>query len=306
MESLKSFEDLLACFKSKGVRRRAAIVCPDDDHTEYVVRRCVKEHLVDLTLVLDGGESAEFREYLNSPEAAGIATVSCPDSPSAAARGVQIVHDGQADILMKGSLSTDVILRAVIDKNGGNGLIAEGHIMSHLTLVEAPVYHKLFMFSDAAVIPVPGLEDFDAMINYDCKLWRAIGVECPKVALIHFTEKSNPRFQVTTDYQELIARAADNRYGKIDISGPMDVKSACDRESAAIKHIASPVTGNADLLIMPDLEAANTLYKSVSYFGKARMAGLVTGTTSPVVVCSRADSAESKFYSLVLACFNSL
>ena len=177
--------------------------------------------------------------------------------------------------------------------------------MSHITLVDAPVYHKLLMFSDAAVIPNPTLEQFDSMIKYDSQISRKLGVERPKIALIHFTEKINKRYQVTTDYVELIKRAARGEYGDIAVAGPMDVKTACDAESAAIKKIGSEVVGDADVLIMPDLEASNTFYKTVSYFGKARMAGLVTGTIAPVVVASRADSAESKFYSLILACLAS-
>ncbi len=306
MEPLKSFEDLVRRYREKNIRRRAVIVCPDDDHTEYVVRRCAQENIVDMTLILDGGESDGLKSFLNSPEGRDIATVRCEDAASAAREGVRLVHDRHADVLMKGSLSTDVILHAVIDKDGGHGLIEKGHVMSHLTLVEAPAYHKMLMFSDAAVIPQPNLDQFEAMIEYDSKIWRKIGIDCPKVALIHFTEKSNPRFQVTTDYKELIERAAKGRYGDIIISGPMDVKTACDAESARIKHIASPVVGDADLLIMPDLEASNTFYKTVTFFGKARMAGLVTGTTAPVVVSSRADSAESKFFSLILACFASI
>lgn len=306
MEPLKSFEDLLARYRKKNIRRRVAIVCPDDSHTEYVVRRCVSEDIADITLVLDGGESESLKSFLGSDEGRSVHKVSCPDVASAAREGVRIVHDGEADVLMKGSLSTDTILHAVIDKDNGRGLLSKGSIMSHLTLVEAPVYHKMLMFSDAAVIPQPELPQFDAMLGYDCAVLRTIGIDRPKVALIHFSEKTNPRFQVTLDYQQLIARAGEGRYGDIEIGGPMDVKTACDAESAKIKHIASPVTGDADLLIMPDLEAANTFYKTVSYFGKARMAGLVTGTTAPVVVASRADSAESKFFSLILACFATL
>ena len=224
---------------------------------------------------------------------------------AAAREGVRIVHDGEADVLMKGSLTTDVILHAVIDKENNRGLIAPGSVMSHITLVDAPVYHKLLMFSDAAVIPNPTLDQFDSMIRYDSQISRKLGIERPKIALIHFTEKINKRYQVTTDYVELINRASRGEYGDIALAGPMDVKTACDAESAAIKKIGSEVVGDSDVLIMPDLEASNTFYKTVSYFGKARMAGLVTGTIAPVVVASRADSAESKFYSLILACLAS-
>lgn len=301
MKPLRSFEDLLERFRQKAECRRVVIVSPNDDHTEYVVRRCSEENLVKLILVLDGGESEDLLKFCDShPDY--ITTVNCENTIEAAKTGVKIVYDGQADVLMKGSLNTDVILHAVIDKEGGKGLIEKGKVMSHITLTESPAYDKLLMFSDAAVIPNPTLDQFDAMLHYDCDICRSLGIESPKVALIHFTEKVNPRFQVSIDYTILKERAASNSYGDICLDGPMDVKTACDAESAKIKHISSPVVGDADLLIMPDLEASNTFYKTISFFGKARMAGLVTGTTSPVVVSSRADSAESKFYSLILAC----
>lgn len=301
MEPLRSFEDLLERFRQKGECRKVVIVSPNDDHTEYVVKRCAEEDLLKLILILDGGESEDFRKYCENHQNY-ITTVSCENTVEAAMTGVKIVYDGQADVLMKGSLSTDVILHAVIDKEGGKGLIEKGKVMSHITLTESAAYDKLLMFSDAAVIPNPTLEQFDAMLHYDSDICRSLGIEKPKVALIHFTEKVNPRFQICVDYTILKERAALNAYGPICVDGPMDVKTACDAESAKIKHISSPVVGDADLLIMPDLEASNTFYKTISFFGKARMAGLVTGTTSPVVVASRADSAESKFYSLILAC----
>ncbi len=305
MRTFRSFEDLLDRYKAFSERKRVAIVCPADDHTEYVVRRCAEEDLVDLILVLGGDESDDFLAFCRSYSADRIRLVRCADVVAAAREGVRIVHDGEADVLMKGSLNTDTILHAVIDKEGGRGLIERGAVMSHITLVEAPVYHKLLMFSDAAVIPNPTLEQFEAMIGYDCAIARSIGIECPKIALIHFTEKINSRFQVTSDYETLKNMAENGRFGDVSMSGPMDVKTACDIESARIKKIGSDVVGDADILIMPDLEASNTFYKTVSYFGKARMAGLVTGTTAPVVVASRADSAESKFFSVILACIAS-
>lgn len=302
METLRSFEGLLDRYIASGAKQRAAIVCPNDDHTEYVVRRCAENNLVELIILLDGGESDDFKAFCRQFPSERVRLVDCGDTVAAAREGVRLVHDGEAQVLMKGSLNTDTILHAVIDKEGGRGLVKPGHVMSHLTLVEAPVYHKMLMFSDAAVIPFPTLEQFDAMVRYDCDVWRKLGVERPKIALIHFTEKINPKFPVTTDYEELMTRAEAGAYGDVAMAGPMDVKTACDLESARIKKISSDVVGDADVLIMPDLEAGNTFYKTVSYFGKARMAGLVTGTTAPVVVASRADSAESKFFSLILAC----
>lgn len=306
MKTLKSFEDLLEAYKQCGTKCRAVVVCPNDGHTESVVRKCATGGLVDLIVVLDGGETSEFRDFCRKFPDDRLLAVYCDDTASAAREGVKLVREGRAQVLMKGSLNTDVLLHAVIDKEGGNGLIAPGQIMSHVTLVEAPVYHKMLLFSDAAVIPEPNLDQFDAMVRYDCQVCRQIGIECPKIALIHFSEKINGRYGVTTDYKELITRAERGGYGAVEMAGPMDVKTACDLESAKIKKISSKVVGDADVLIMPNLEAGNTFYKTVSYFGKARMAGLVTGTIAPIVVASRADSAESKFYSLILACMASL
>ncbi len=305
MEALKSFEDLVKRYVDRGERKKVAIVCPNDDHTEYVVRRCMEGDLVDLVLMLDGGESKEFINWAKKYPVSKLELVKCTDTVDAARQGVRFVYTGEADVLMKGSLNTDTILHEVIDKQGGRGLLKPGKVMSHLTLVESPVYHKLLMFSDAAVIPNPTLEQFDAMIHYDCDAMRKLGVARPKVALIHFSEKINPRFPVTENYVELINRASQGEYGDAAIGGPMDVKTACDRESAQIKKIESEVVGDTDILILPDLEAGNTFYKTVSYFGKAIMAAMVTGTIRPVVVASRADSAESKFYSLILACMAS-
>lgn len=302
MKPLRSFEDLLERFRQKAVSKRVVIVCPNDGHTEYVVKRCAGEGLVSLILVFDGGEAPEFRRYCESINDGSISIVKCKDTAEAASTAVKIVHDGQADVIMKGALSTDVLLHAVIDKEGGNGLIEKGKVMSHITITESQAYRKLLLFSDAAVIPEPTLEQFDAMLRYDCDICRNLGIEIPKIALIHFSEKVNNRFKICSDYTILKERAATNAYGHVSIDGPMDVKTACDYESAQIKKISSPVVGSADLLIMPNLEAANTFYKTISFFGKARMAGLVTGTTAPVVVSSRADSAESKFFSLILAC----
>lgn len=299
MNSLKSFDEMLSLYESKGRRCKAVIVSPNDDHVEYVIKRCTDNKLVDITLVYDGGELESISEYakLNN-----LKTVSCADTPSAAQEGVRLVRNHEADVLMKGSLSTDVLLHAVIDKANGNGLLAKDTVMSHVALIESPAYHKLLMASDVAVIPSPDLNQFDAMINYDCKIARTLGASQPKVALIHFTEKINPKFAICGIYETLKSNALSGKYGNALADGPMDVKTACDKESAKYKHMSSPVIGDADIVILPDLEAGNTFYKTVSFFGKSKMAGLVTGTMAPIVVGSRADTAESKFFSLIFSC----
>ena len=153
--------------------------------------------------------------------------------------------------------------------------------------------------------PRPTLEQYRAMITYDVALCRALGNEQPRVALIHCTEKVNEKFPHTLSYVQLKEEALQGHFGEVFIDGPMDAKTACDRHSGEIKGLSSPVVGNADVLIFPNIEAGNTFYKTLSLFGDANMAGMLTGTIAPVVVPSRSDSGNSKFYSLALACMAS-
>lgn len=289
---MKNFQELLESFHDRQRKRTVVVVCPDDEHTAEVVQRCQAENLASLILVTVKGKPM--------PEVApGTPVKECADKDEAAAVGVELVRTGQGDVLMKGNINTDNLLRAVLHENG---LLPKGRIMSHLTATVIPSYHKMLFFSDAAVIPRPDLAKFEAMIEYDVEAAHRMGIKSPRVALIHFTEKVNQKFPHTLDYQTILERAAEGKYSDAIIGGPMDVKTACDPHSGSVKGIDSPVGGDADILIFPNLEAANTFYKTVSLFAKAPMAGVITGTTAPVVVPSRADSAESKFYSLALAC----
>ena len=233
-----------------------------------------------------------------SPEHVEIVEAESPEDASV--KGVTLIHEGKGDVLMKGLVNTDVILRAVLNKE--YGLLPKGTIMSHLTVAETPFYNKLLFFSDVAVIPHPTLEQFDAMVRYDVEICRKLGIEKPRVALIHFTEKVNPKFQHTLDYEELKRRAAEGVYGEVIIDGPMDVKSACDLESCKDKGIETPIAGQADVVIFPNIESGNTFYKTMSLFGKSINAGILCGTSVPVIITSRADTGLSKYYSLALAC----
>jgi phosphate butyryltransferase len=239
-------------------------------------------------------------EYIRQqyPDHVKVFEASSPDV--AAQEGVLLVREGHADVLMKGIINTDNLLRAVLNKE--HGLLPKGNVLSHITAAQIPTYNKLLFFSDAAVIPRPTLEQFDAMIRYNVAVCRQMGIETPRVALIHCTEKVNEKFPHTLDYVALKERAEAGAYGDMYLDGPMDAKTACDAHSGEVKGISSPVVGHADMLIFPNIESGNTFYKTLSLFGDANMAGMLQGTTAPVVVPSRADSGNSKFYSLALAC----
>ena len=223
------------------------------------------------------------------------------EQPDEAARiAVNLVHQGKADILMKGIINTDNLLRVILDKE--HGLLPKGQVLTHLAMVEIPTYHKLLFFSDAAVIPQPTLQQRIEMIGYAIRTCRRFGIERPRISLIHCSEKVSPKFPHSLDYVNIVQLAEAGEFGDVIIDGPLDVKTSCEKSSSAIKGIVSPINGEADVLIFPNIESGNTFYKTVSLFCHADMAGLLQGTICPVVLPSRSDSGLSKYYSIAMAC----
>ena len=295
----QTFDNLIESLHSQHMRRRIAVACPHDDHTLHVVLRSLSEGIADFVLVVD--EAHEFvAGQIRQQYPERVTLYVGEDTAECARMAVSLVHRGEADVLMKGTLNTDVLLRAVLNKE--EGLLPPGQVLSHVTVAQLPTYHKLLLFSDAAVVPRPRVSHFEAMLKYDLTVCNRLGIEEPQVALIHCTEKINGKFPHTLGYVILKERARKGLYGRLKIDGPMDAKTACDPHSGQVKGIESTVVGNADLLIFPNIESSNTFYKAISLFGQACMAGMLTGTTAPVVLPSRADSDDSKYYSLVLAC----
>lgn len=299
MTQPSSLDFLTARLRQSPLRRRVAIADPADDHTLEVVERALTEGVADFTLVASRQRADRAQAIARAHS--GRVHIQMADSPEdAAALAVALVRGGQADVLMKGTLNTDVLLRAVLDKTCG--LLTPGAVLTHVAVAHIPSYHKPLAFTDAAVIPYPTLEQMDAMLRAALSVSRRLGEAVPRAALIHCTEKTSPKFPQTLAYAELCRRAKDGLYGDALVDGPMDAKTACDAESARIKGISSPVAGEADILLFPDIEAGNTFYKTVTLFAGADTAGLLCGTEAPVVVASRADTARSKYHSLALAC----
>ncbi len=301
MEPISDFSTLLRRLHSSDDRKRVAVVCPGDPHTAYVIMRALQEGFAEFLLVADPTRLAHA-EQLRSLHSEQIKVWEAATPEEAARKALSLVRDGQADVLMKGNLHTDILLRAVLDKE--HGLLPSGNILSHLAVAQIPTYPKLLFFSDAAVIPRPTLPQFESMLRYGGQVCRRLGIDVPQVALVHCTEKVSPKFPHTGDYVTLKERAAAGAYGPMCVDGPLDVKTACDAHSGEVKGISSPVVGQADLLLFPNIETGNTFYKTLSLFARADMAGMLCGTAAPVVVSSRADSDLSKYYSLALACLS--
>ena len=299
-ELINDFKALPARLRSRGKCVTVAVACPADAHTEEVIERAIQERFAAFRLVAVE-QNAAVAERLHAKFPAQTTVILATDVDDASRKAVAEVREGRAEVLMKGSVNTDNLLRAVLNKECG--LLEKGHVLTHIAVAEIPGLQRLLFFTDAAVIPYPTLEQFRAQVGYAADTFRSVtGCDTPKVALTHCTEKVSEKFPLTLDYEELKKEAREGAFGSIEIGGPMDVKTACDAESGAIKGIASPVVGAADILVFPDIEAGNTFYKTVTLFAKATVAGMLAGTTAPVVVTSRADTVESKFYSLATAC----
>ena len=168
--------------------------------------------------------------------------------------------------------------------------------------MQIPTYDKLLFFSDAAVIPRPTLQQRIEMIWYAIHTCRHFGIEQPRISLIHCTEKVSAKFPHSLDYVNIVELAEAGEFGNVIIDGPLDVRTSCEQASGNIKGIVSPINGQADVLIFPNIESGNTFYKSVSLFANADMAGLLQGPVCPVVLPSRSDSGLSKYYSMAMAC----
>ena len=201
---------------------------------------------------------------------------------------------------MKGLIGTGKFLKAVLDKE--NGLLPPKAVMSYVCAIEIPKYDKLLFVSDTAVLPYPDLEQKIAMVNYTIQMTKKFGIDDPKIALIGASEKVNESFHYSTDYTQICKMVDRGQIPKCTIDGPLDIFLACDKESVEIKGIKTPINGEADALIFPSLESANSFYKGLMLFGGGELAGLIQGTIKPVVVMSRSESQKSKFYCVALSC----
>jgi len=298
MESIKSFDELTEHLKNRQKRKKIAVVCAKDPNTEYAIVRAIEEGLAEFIMI---GDSSVLQNYHNLQKYSQyVTTIHIEDQNEAALEAVRIVRDGGADILMKGIINTDNLLHAILDKE--KGLLPKGKILTHLSVVQIPTYNKLLFFSDAAVIPRPTLQQRIEMIWYAICTCHSFGIMQPRIALIHFTEKVSAKFPNSLDYVNIVELAEAGEFGDAIIDGPLDVRTACEPASGDIKGIVSPIDGRADVLIFPNIESANTFYKSVALFSKAEMAGLLQGPVCPVVLPSRSDSGLSKYNSIAMAC----
>jgi phosphotransacetylase len=301
-QPITSLSELAERVKQTPTPKRVAVVMGQDRPTIQALKQAVTDGFVHPVFI---GPEEQIHKVLQieklSPGSFEI--MAEEEALRAAQRGVAMVKAGQADILMKGLIGTGDFLKAVLDKQDGL-LLPEG-VLSYVCAIEVERYQKLLFVTDPAVIPDPGLKQKIAMAAYAIAMARRFGIDMPKVALMSASEKMDAKFASHADYHEMCRMAKDKHWAPCIMDGPLDLFLACDPESVRIKGVNTPINGEADVLLFPSLEASNPFYKSLMLFGGGELAGIIQGTTHPVVVMSRSESSKSKYYCMALACLMS-
>ena len=293
------FTDIFEELRSRDQKKRMVAAWGVDSHTISAAAKAIELGLVDVTLVGDQEMIAEecLKEGI---DVSSFTIVHNPVELKAVAQAVQMVKDGEGDFLMKGLCSTDKFLRAVLNKE--TGLLPPKGTLTHCGVLEIPNYHKLLFFGDAAVIPAPDLRQKQIIMDFLVKTAKAVGVAVPKVAIIAATEQVLASQQASLE-AALLAKMADRGQIKGCVAdGPLALDVAIDRESAEIKGLVSPVAGDADCLLFPNIESGNVFYKANSKLvAGVRQAGILVGAKVPCVLSSRADSTDTKLNSIAVA-----
>ncbi len=295
--SISKLDQMFEVLKTKSKKRLIAAFA-NDSHTIEAVSEAINRGLVEGTLVGDEDIIRNVcREHDIDPGKFTI--INEPAETAAAEKAVAIIKNKEGDILMKGLVSTDKYMRAILDKE--KGLMEPNAILTHVTVIENVNYHKLIICGDVAIIPLPDLKQKIAIVNYLIKTAQSLGIEKPKVAVIAATEQMLAGMPACVD-AAILAKMADR--GQIKgayIDGPLSLDAAIDKESAEIKKVIGPVAGDADCLLFPNIEAGNVFYKCNTKLAGGEQGALVMGARVPAVLSSRGDSMMTKLYSIALA-----
>ena len=270
-----------------------------DSHTIAAAAKAVELGLADVTLVGDENLIAQACKE-EDVDMSIFTIVHNPDELPSVAQAVQMIREGQGDFLMKGLCSTDKFLRAILNKE--TGLLPPKGTLTHCTTLEIPSYHKLLFVGDVAVIPAPDFKQKQLIMDFLVRTAKAVGVAKPKVAIIAATEQVLPS-QPATIEAAMLAKMVDRGQIKGCVAdGPLALDVAIDKESVEIKGLVSPVAGDADCLLFPNIESGNVFYKANSKLVPGvKQAGILVGAKVPCVLSSRADSIETKLNSIAIA-----
>jgi phosphate butyryltransferase len=292
---LHNFEEVLAA--AKCGQKTISVAAAQDKDVLQAVKMAQDNGLARPLLVGDAAAIRPLLAEVGLP--ADTPVVDEPDMNKAALAAVSLVRKGEAQVVMKGLINTSDFLKAVLNAEVG---LRTGRLLSHLAAFEVPGEPKLLFQTDGGMNIAPNLaEKKDILVNAMLAM-RALGIERPNVAVLTANEQVSPRMLATVDAQALAAMAEAGELPPGIVEGPIALDVALNPAAAKHKGLTSRISGQVDLMLMPNIETGNALGKAVLYYGKAKMAGIVLGATNPIVLTSRSETAEGKLYSIALAC----
>lgn len=293
------FTNLEELFKQETEKQKKKLVLAvaQDKHALEAVKIAHQNNCIEPVLIGDLIKIKEIAKEINF-DLSNIEIIDKKNKIEAVETSIRLIRQGAAKILMKGNVPTAKLLKGVLNKEWG---LRTGSILSHFTLFEIKGYHKLLGVTDVAMNIAPDLETKIRIVDNSVKFLNKIGILNPKVAAISAAETVNQSMPSSVDAAIIAKMSERNQIGDCIIDGPLAFDNAISKKSAEHKGIKSQVAGEADLLLMPNIEAGNVLYKSLSFFANSGIAAVILGAKAPIVLTSRSDSEESKLNSIYLA-----
>jgi len=293
---LKKLNDLKRLVED-GPRRKLVLAAAQDQHSLGAIIKAWKDNIIEPILVGDKDE-IEIICKSNNYDITGVRIINEPNIEKSIEIAVKMVSSKQADILMKGKTGSATLLRSVLNKEWG---LRTGNLLSHFALFEVATYKKVIAVTDVAMNIAPSLHDKIAIVNNSVDCLNRLGYKNPKVAVLGAVEMVNENMKATLDAALLSKMNQRDQIKNCIIDGPLAFDNAVSLESAQLKGIKSEVAGDTDLLLMPDIEVGNVLYKSLVFFANAKVASIILGASVPIVLTSRSDSEQAKYDSILLA-----
>ncbi len=292
----RTLKDLQAVINKKE-KKKLVLAVSQDSQSLGAIHDAYKAGFIEPVLI---GSQPETEHLIKEGgyDFAGVKMIHAASPEESVELAVKMVHDHKADILMKGKVATPILLKGVLNKEWG---LRTGRLLSHIALFEVNTYHKLIAVTDVAMNIAPNLSDKIQIVNNSVEYLNKMGIAKPKVAVLGAIEMVNENMQATLDAALLSKMNQRDQIRNCIIDGPLAFDNAVSFESAKHKGIKSEVAGDTDLLLMPDIEVGNVLYKSLVFFAKAKVASVILGASAPIVLTSRSDSEEAKLNSIMLA-----
>ena len=292
---IKKLDDIFDELKSCNEKAVLSVAAAHDEEVLLAVKDACEMNIIKAILI---GEEDKIRKIANEIkfDLTDVEVINECDLKLCAEKAVKLVSSGKADYVMKGLLDTSIILKEVLNKEYG---LRTDSLLSHVMIYEVPSYHKLLILTDGGMNINPDVSQKKKIVDNAIKAAKSLGIDTVKVACLAAKEKVNPKMQATLDADELKTMCKDRMFGKgAIVEGPIAFDLAVSEEACKIKGYESEVGGDADILLVPNIETGNGIGKALTYMANAKSAGIIMGAKAPVVLVSRADTHESKLYSI--------